>query len=653
MTRARSLTALEAALSAASLTVGGVAVAARPTPGSAAVLAVSAAAASVVFALAVLVARHAPHNRVAPALGSIALLVAFMPATDLYGIAAADGLLPLSRYVVAFGQGSWMLWYLPFAALLLVFPDGRLPGPRWWMVPAGFAVVLVLFNIATAFAQGPYMEPFEAMDHPVPSHRLALGAAIALLPAFLGLLVASVAAVVVRARRATGREREQLHWLLLASTSLPLTLLLCWFSYLVLGTADLVLVGFAVMLLAFPTAAALAVVRHDLYDVDQALVTTSVYGLIGAGLLLVFTVVSAGVGLVAGSVSTPLAIVATAGCGVLLGGSRAWLTRRVGALLHPVRDRVRAALADLRARIRAGEAVPEQVEPVLREALGDPGLRVGHLAPDHVSFVDRDGRPVEPRDDAQPVLVAGSTVGVLSPGRPQARWLLKEVAAEAAMLVENARLRLELAHALREVEASRERLVLASDEERKRLERDLHDGTQQRLVSLGMSLRLAQRHLDDETVDLDQVIEGAVAELGTAVSELRQIAHGLRPSSLDDGLPAALTNLVRGVPVRVDLDVCATRLPDHVSTTAYFVASEALTNAVKHSGAEAVGLSVVADHGELRVEVSDDGRGGAAIRPGSGLAGLRDRVHAVGGRLDVISAPGRGTLVEAVLPCGS
>jgi len=407
------------------------------------------------------------------------------------------------------------------------------------------------------------------------------------------------------------------------------------------------------MFVAFPTAAAIAVIRHDLYDVDQAVLATSVYGVIGAGLLLVFTVVSAGVGLVAHGASTPAAIVATAGCGVLLGSARGRITDRLGALLYPARARVRTAVSDLRDRISAGEAVPEQLEPTLREALDDPRLRVGHLAPDHEIFVDRDGRVVALDEGWQPVVVAGARVGVLVPGRPMARWLLKEVAAESAMLVENARLRLELAHALHEVEGSRERLVMASDDERKRLERDLHDGAQQRLVSLGMALRLAQRHLGEGTVNVDAMIEGAVAELGTAVSELRQLAHGLRPSSLDDGLPAALANLVRGVPVDVELDLRAPELPDHLSTTAYFVASEALANAVKHSGAGAVGLSVVEEDGEVHVEVRDDGRGGAAIRPGSGLAGLRDRVHAVGGRLDVLSSPGRGTLVEAVLPCGS
>ena len=166
-------------------------------------------------------------------------------------------------------------------------------------------------------------------------------------------------------------------------------------------------------------------------------------------------------------------------------------------------------------------------------------------------------------------------------------------------------------------------------------------------------MRLAQRHLDDGTVDVDQVLDGAVAEIGTAVVELRQIAHGLRPSSPDDGLAAALENLSRNTPVPVGLDLQADDLPDDVSTTAYFVASEAVANAVKHAGAGSIAMSVRRCDGAVRVSVRDDGCGGAVARPGSGLAGLRDRVSALGGTLGIRSDPGLGTEVEAVLPCES
>ena len=162
-----------------------------------------------------------------------------------------------------------------------------------------------------------------------------------------------------------------------------------------------------------------------------------------------------------------------------------------------------------------------------------------------------------------------------------------------------------------------------------------------------MALRLAQRHLADGTVDVDQLLDESVAELATAVAELRQIAHGLRPSSLDDGLPAALSNLVRTVPLAVDLDVDDSPLPDAVATTAYYVASEAIANAIKYAEATRIVLRVVRRQDQILVCVSDDGRGGARLGLRSGLA---DRVAALGGSLEVDSATGRGTEVRAALP---
>jgi signal transduction histidine kinase len=198
------------------------------------------------------------------------------------------------------------------------------------------------------------------------------------------------------------------------------------------------------------------------------------------------------------------------------------------------------------------------------------------------------------------------------------------------------------------VESSRSRLLEVSYQERRRLERDLHDGAQQRLVALGMALRIGQRHLEDGRTDVSGLFDQAVAELGTAVAELRQIAHGLRPSSLDDGLVNALTMMVGRVPVPVRLDLH----PDVVATTAYYVASEAVVNAVRHAEAATIGLRVATADGSLTVQVSDDGPGGATLRPGAGLAGLADRVAAAGGGLRLTSPLGSGTLVEAVLPCG-
>jgi signal transduction histidine kinase len=324
------------------------------------------------------------------------------------------------------------------------------------------------------------------------------------------------------------------------------------------------------------------------------------------------------------------------------------LQRRVDRRLYPARWAALHAVDDLRARVDAGTARPEELQAVLAAALRDPDLRVGYREPGRAGLVDADGVPVgcEP---GVPVRWGGAEIGMLRGASAPA--LLAEVGAAAALLVEVVRLRSELGGALREVASSRTRLLQAGYAERRRLERDLHDGAQQRLVSLGMALRLAQRHAG--SVDVNEVFDQAVDELATAVGELRRIAHGLRPSSLDDGLGPALRRLATTVPLPVELDVCPEPLPDDIATTAYYVASEAVSNAIKHAGADSIAVRVARDSGRLQVSVRDDGRGGASPHRGSGLAGLTDRVAAAGGALQVRSAPGRGTLVEAVLPCAS
>jgi signal transduction histidine kinase len=167
-----------------------------------------------------------------------------------------------------------------------------------------------------------------------------------------------------------------------------------------------------------------------------------------------------------------------------------------------------------------------------------------------------------------------------------------------------------------------------------------------------MAMRLAQRHLDDGTVDVDGLLDQGVAELTTAVAELRQIAHGLRPASLDDGLHAALSAITQSMPIPVRLQI-PSELPEELATTAYFVAAEAVTNAAKYANATSITVRVARSTGEVRVLIEDNGCGGAAPRPGSGLSGLLDRVAAVGGSLELHSPAGRGTTIEAVLPCGS
>ena len=233
------------------------------------------------------------------------------------------------------------------------------------------------------------------------------------------------------------------------------------------------------------------------------------------------------------------------------------------------------------------------------------------------------------------------------------RDLLDGILAAASLSIEMARLRVEVRLQLAEVEASRARIVEAGYEERRRLERDLHDGAQQRLVSLGVQVRRLQLSLPRDARILSPALDQIVAEIGAAISDLRQIAAGVRPARLDEGLAAALRDLARTSPVPVDVEATGERAPASVEAAAYFVACEAFTNAVKHGSPSRITVRALEDNGTLHVTVSDDGVGGAVVRRGSGLAGLRDRVAAHGGTLEIVSPHGSGTRVEVAIPCGS
>jgi signal transduction histidine kinase len=545
-----------------------------------------------------------------------------------------------------------MLLLLPWLWLLLVFPDGRLRGRLDRLAARGLAVVVVGVNLVTGFVPGDMIEPFPHAKHTLGTWETANYLAPVFLVGFLAFLLISVSSPIRRARKANEFVRVQVRWLTLAGLTVPGALLLCWIGYAI-GHPNTVIVGLLAMFLAIPAGTAIAILRTDLYDVDRALVSGTAYAVLAFFVVALAAVISSLAGLVAGNGSMLLAAGATAVTLLALNPLRHRIEQVLSKRLYPIRERAIEAAAALRHRVSSGEARPEELEGVLRVAMRDPNLRLGYVVPGTEKLVDAEGAMVEPTPQTTPVLLAGQTIGILVPGPGSLRPPPREIATEITMLVEMVRLRMELAVALQDVEASRARLLRASYDERRRLERDLHDGAQQRLVSLGMSLRIAQRHLPAGSAELSGLIDEAVAEISTAVAELRKIAHGLRPSNLDDGLPAALANLTSKSPMPIDLDLDAGELPDAVCTTAYFVASEAVTNAVKYAAANRIALRVSQDEAAVHVEISDDGQGGASIRPGGGLAGLVDRVHALGGVLHVVSPHGGGTLVEAVLPCAS
>ena len=595
--------------------------------------------------VALLVVRRRRDGWLAPMLA----LTGFLPALVLLGSVFKEG--PVAGYAVALSQGSWVLLFVSAALLVLFFPEGRLRGRDRWLAWA-IAIDALLFIVVGALHPGPYPSPDERSPHVFGTLPHAVAAAIVAvtLPGVLVTLVLTVVSLVRRYRRAGVELRAQMKWLALAAMVLPLTLLAAWAGFVINISDAVVFVGLGLAYAAIPTVIGIAVLRPDLFEVDRVLASTATHA-IGTGVVLaIFTAANLAAGLLLPGDSVLAAVAATSLCALLLAPLRARLQRRVDRWLYPARRAALAAIDELNRQTAATQARPEQLEAALQRALGDATLRIGFLAADRPGVVDLAGEPLGAAPVSVPVRLGGEQIGLVGASRTS-RELLRDVAAAAAPIVEVIRLRLGLRQALREVEASRSRMLRAGYEERQRLERDLHDGAQLRLVSLGMALRLAQRHLANGGVDVHGLLDQAVAELGTAVSELRQLANGIRPSCLDDGLVPALSVLVDTVPIPVEMRVSETHVDGDLETTAYYVASEAIANAVKHSRATQVALHVDARGDDLYVRVEDDGIGGAEQRSGSGLARLADRVSAHGGTLFVSSPRNGGTTVEAILPC--
>lgn len=650
----RRLATAAALLTGIVLVVAGGLAAMAPTRASLLMLALGLAVAPLAAVLGVLITRRTGGNPVGAYLALVGLAVAVTITEDvgLQVLAGRPALAESLAWAVAvLAESAWWI-FAAVALLLLHFPDGRMPSPRWRWVPPVLLGCVVVTQVYGALEPVPFRSPLESLERPFGPPPLWFEiVSLAVFVTMLGLALASAVSLVLRYRRSAPLQRRQIRWLAVGGLLVVAFPVLCLIEIALWGRPMWLSVVVGLLgLVGIPVTTGIAILRHDLYDVDRALAGTVTWGLVTAALLSLYAVASVSTGLVLGRESALAAAAATAVGALALAPLKNRLQARVDRRLYPLRRAAYAAIEALHRGISTGEATPEQLEQVLRTALRDPGLKVGYRVPGGDIFVSAEGAPVAPAG-GEPVALGGTQVGVLVAGPGEVTpELLRQVAERCTATVEMVRLRLELARALREVESSRSRLVQIGYEERRRLEQDLHDGAQQRLVSLGMAIRVAQRHLGDGTVDVDDLLEECVAQLGTAVAELRQLAHGIRPSSLDDGLPAALSRLVRGVPVAVDLRVEDTALPDDIATTAYFVISEALANAVKHAEATRIGLEVQRLNGHVVVRVSDDGRGGASLSPESGLA---DRVAALGGSLRVASPPGRGTVVEAELPCAS
>jgi signal transduction histidine kinase len=320
-----------------------------------------------------------------------------------------------------------------------------------------------------------------------------------------------------------------------------------------------------------------------------------------------------------------------------------------------------AAVSSLLERLRELPVHGGALQELLAEALGDPSLELAYWLPTESRYVDSSGQPLDVPASGSRRFVSeverdGRPIGALicDPALADQIPLVDAVAAAAALALENERLEAELRARVEELHSSRARIVAAGFEERRQVERDLHDGAQQRLMALNMNLRLARGKVDTDPALAAELLDSAMQELSEATSELRELARGIHPAVLSDrGLAAALSGLAGRSPVPVEIvETPAERLPAPVESTTYFVIAEALTNVARYSQAANATVRVARENGMVEVEVSDDGVGGANPAAGTGLRGLGDRVAALDGEFKVSSPDGEGTTVRASIPCG-
>lgn len=570
--------------------------------------------------------------------------------------------------------------------LLLLFPDGRLPSPRWrWLL--GAIVALLTLGVLGGMVQpGPVQDPSctvaacavaGAPDNPLalPFAPLQLIGGGPGFLAFCALLLAAAGSLVVRYRRADVDDRERLKWFTYAAALLATVELV--------GAAVQLLPPSTVSTLALPYtvaeflaavgaagAIAVAVLRHRLFDIDLVISRTAAYAGLAALVTAFYLGLVVGVGAVVSAGSSSrllLSILATAAVAVAFQPLRLRLQRAADRLVYGRRATPYEVLASFSARlgqaVSGAELLPGMAR-VLAEGTGCEAAAVwlerggAQIA---VGAWPPEAPTVEPQAATRTAEIShrGELLGRLAVRRtsgqrlsPTEERLMDDLAHQAGFVLDNVRLQEEVRLRLEELRESRLRLVTVQDSERRRLERDLHDGAQQNLVSLRMKLGLAQAAALEAPAPLRRLLEQMQTELGEALEGVRSLSKGIYPSLLaSQGLEGALTARARQVGISVLVQCGPERYPPEIEGAVYFCCAEALQNLAKHSGADHATLRVWAEACSLRFELHDEGRGFTpAAGGGGGLQNMRDRVEALGGELDVRSAPGRGTAVAGRLP---
>lgn len=606
-----------------------------------------------------------------------------------YGFAAAGGAsLPAAEWVQWSGVWPLTLVLVLAGVTFMSFPDGRLPSTRWRFVVAAMVVAGAIVSLSSALWPVEYADNSLTLAHPLDIGGYDVAQRVwnvAGPTCYLLIQLAWVVCVVVRLRRASGEEARQLRWFAYAVAVSAVAMVL---SAALLRSPVVGVLAAATV----PVAAGVAIVKYRLYDIDVVINKTLVVGAMAGIITLGYVVVVVGagglVGLGTGTRNPVLPLLATAMIAIAFEPVRRRVQALADRLVYGDRPTPYEALSRLSDQLGRGggdadlfRALASTVAEGVRAAevtlwVGDENdlVAVTSWPPD-----DRGDRPAsaprgladlraDPRAHVRPVERRGSVRGAVTLTKPPGEGLtgsedrlLSDLVAQAGLVIDHVGLGAELQQRLQqisaqavELRAAARRIVAAQDEARRRIERDLHDGAQQRLVTVALGLRvLAEQAATAGAGELGTQADAAREQLSQALAELRDLARGIHPAILtQEGLEAAVAFLGERAPLPVQVDLRLDHRPaSAVEATAYFVVSEALTNAAKHAGASRASVRGGLRDGHLWIEVSDDGRGGADGRRGSGLQGLADRLATLDGQLTVDSPIGAGTRLRAVIPC--
>jgi signal transduction histidine kinase len=632
-----------------------------------------------------------------PLMGELAL---FMGDYATYGLVTRPGSLPAARWAAWIDRWDIVPTFAIFIPLFLLFPDGRLPSRRWrpvlWFTTAAIAIGTLAFALTPGRMTGAFSDLTKVhVTNPAGLARFgglvnaatAIAGFATLVSAFL-----ACASLVIRFKSRRGDERQQVKWLAFVGvaflSAFVLTIAISSMFPEKSAANDLVgNVGFGVMFfilaVGIPAACAIAIVKHRLYELDVVINKTVVYAALAGFITLVYVGIVVGVGAAIGQGSKPnlgLSILATAIVAVAFQPVRERIQRLANRLVYGKRATPYEVLSEFSSRM-AGTYATDDLLPrmarILAEGTGaaqaSVWLRVGSevraeaawptdAAPGSSLALSDGELPAFPgATRAYPVHHRGELLGALAlakaPGdrlTPGEDKLASDLASQAGLVLRNVRLTEELLERLNELQASRQRIVAAQDQERRRLERNIHDGAQQQLVALAVKLGLARRLTGTDPGRAEALLTQVEVETTEALETLRDLARGIYPPLLaEQGLAAALQAQARksSVPVSVR-DEGVGRYPQEVEAGVYFCCLEALQNVAKYASASQATVTLSASDGHLTFTVSDDGVGfdPSSTSYGTGLQGMADRLSALGGDVWVESEPGGGTKVSGKLP---